>query len=242
MTRIEFKDYCLRQLGSPVIQINVTDDQIDDCINDSVQYMQEYTLDGSYKTFSKQEITITEMTQEYIDVPDSTLAILSIFPLSSSMLSSSMFNVQYQFALNNIHDLKGNVNYYAQTMQYINTIEETFNQIERLRYSRVMNKLYIDVDWGSDIKLGDYIIIESFSAIDPTQYNKIYDDIFLKRYCTAKIKRQWGQNLSKFEGIQMPGGVMFNGRQILDEATQELRDLEETVQDKYNYPPMFFTG
>jgi len=237
-------DYCLRNLGEPVLEINVSEEQIDDRIDEALQFYQEYHSDAIYPVFHKHQITSTDMINQYIDIPDAITVVTRIFSISQSGTSSGMFSAKYQMFLNDIFDLRfaGSIANYVHTMQYLNTLDMIFNGEQQIRYNRHMNRLYIDTDWGVTIQENDWIIVEAYRIVDPSSFSDVYNDMFLKRYSTALIKRQWGQNLSKFDGMQLPGGVQINAQRILEESNVEILRIEEEMQLKYENPPTFFVG
>lgn len=239
-------EYCLRKLGAPVLEINVDDDQIEDRIDDALQMYQEYHFDAIIRAYHKYQILQADVDNRYITTPDYITFIQRILPIGSggAYSSKNMFSLTYQFAMNDLYPLafNGQVAEYTMTMSKLELMDMTFSGAEGIRYNRNMGRLYIDVDWGTEIKAGDWLILEAYRIVSPDEYNKIYNDIFLKQYATALIKRQWGQNLIKFEGMQLPGGVTMNGRQLFDDATQELQQLEEQMQTRYEEPVDFFVG
>jgi len=238
-------DYCLRSLGAPVIEINVDEDQIEDRIDEAVQFYQEYHSDAIIRMFRKHQITSDDITNGYIDLPDSFLFVNRIFPFNSTSNGTDMFSIDYQIHLNDIYDLQHaeGLVHYEMTKQYLSLIDRQVNGMQQLStFSRHQNRLYIEGNWTSKISEGDYIIVEGYETLDPDTYTDVYNDRFLKKYATALIKRQWGLNLIKFEGMQLPGGVTLNGRQIYDDAVQDIEKIEEEMQLTYEMPPDFFVG
>ena len=244
-TRAELVDYCLRRLGAPVIEINVDDDQVEDRVDDALQFYQEYHSDALLRVYLKHQITADDITNEYIPIGDDILYVKRMFPISESNSSVNMFDAEYQLHLNDIFDLggMGNLVNYEMVKQYMSLLDLKLNGMsEFVRYNRHINRLYIDLDWENDIVEGTYIIVEAMQIVDPTTYSDVYNDMFLKQYATALIKQQWGANLMKFEGMQLPGGVQFSGRQIYDDATQEIQQIREQMQLNYEMPTDFFMG
>ena len=237
-------DYCLRNLGEPVLEVNVSEEQIEDRIDEALQFYQEYHSDAIYPVFHKHQITSNDIQNEYIDIPDAITVVTRIFSLAEAGTSSNMFSAKYQLFLNDIFDLRfaGSISNYVQTMQYLETLDMIFNGEQQIRFNRHMGRLYIDTDWDTMLQEGDYIIVEAYRIVDPVQFPKVYNDMFLKRYATALIKRNWGQNLSKFDGMQLPGGVQINAQRILEEAGAEIIRIEEEMQLKYEFPPNMFVG
>jgi hypothetical protein len=237
-------DYCLRTLGEPVLEVNIDEDQLSDRIDEALQFYQEYHSDAIYKVYHKHQITAADITNEYISIPDAITTVQRIFPLNDENSSINMFDARYQIHLNDIFDLRnaGALSNYYQTQQYMSTIDLLLNGTEQVRFNRHMNRLYIDADWGEDLKENDYVIVDAYRIVDPDTHTDVYNDMFLKRYAVALIKKQWGANLIKFEGMQLPGGVTLNGRQLYDDAVTEIAAVEEQMQLKYEMPPDFFMG
>jgi hypothetical protein len=283
-TRQQLIDYCLRTLGHPVIEINVDEDQLEDRVDDALQFFAEYHFDGVEKVYLKYQIQQKDIDNGYISITaeskdqagitgsntftagtgsngqnESSLAInetgqsgnvkiedliasvLQVFHFSSGTIN--MFDVRYQYALNDLYTF-GTIEliHYSITQQYLSLIRQMLSPDKAIRFSRRNNKLYLDMKWPRDVKVGDYVVIEAYRVMDPRVYPEIYNDMLLKRYLTALIKRQWGANLSKFSGIQMLGGVTFNGTQIFNDALREIADIETTVQNKWELPPDFIVG
>ena len=245
-SRQQLKDYALRRLGYPVIEINVDDSQIEDRVDDALQFFAEYHFDGVEKMFYKHQVTSSDITNGYIDMNDVDSSIISVtrlFQFSDSTIN--MFDIRYQMALNDFYGLRSglsNISYYDSIKRHLALIQQTLDPEKQIRFSRVTNKLYVDMDWSEDIEANDYLMVEAYTILDPETYTEIYNDRLLKQYTTSLIKRQWGANLSKFENIQLPGGVSFNGTQLFEQAQQEIEKIEEEVQLKYELPPNFMVG
>ena len=242
-TRKEFKEWCLRKLGKPVIEINVDQDQADDRIDEALSYYWDYHFDGAEKTFLKHQITATDKANGYIDVPENIIGVINIFNLGSNITASTgMFNVQYQFVLNNLHDFVNYnmVNFYM-SMQHLQFMEEILVGKQPIRYNRHINRLYIDTDWDR-LAEGDYIVAEAYSIVDPNTYADVWKDRWLQSYATVKIKYQWGSNLTKFVCMSLPGNVQFNGEQILNDAREEIQKLEEEMMSSYSLPVVDMIG
>lgn len=239
-------DYCLRTLGKPVIEINIDDDQIEDRVDEAIQFYREYHSDAVIKTYRKHQITATDISNKYITIPDQLLFVSRIFPVVSNSSSgyANMFSARYQMHLNDIYDLNfaGALVNYVMTKSFLEMLDMTLNGTPATRFNRHMNRLYIDLEWTNLLIENEWIIIEGYETINPDTYTDVYNDAFLKKYTTALLKRQWGQNLSKFEGIQLPGGVTMNGMAILDSANVEIAQLEEEMESKYSTPVDFFVG
>ena len=308
-------DYCLRSLGFPVVEINADEDQIEDRIDEAIQFYRDFHYDAVEAVYLKEQIaasliqiagvnaasfsigekitggtsgattfvhanvsanrvnvkntagtftpgetivgassgtsatlstiTLGNFDNKYVTLNDSVLSVVRTLPLSSRSNSISFFDAKYQLMLNNIQSLTNtDIQYYTMLKMHINMINDLMTGQKPVRFNRHMNRLYIDLSWGDggDLAIGDYIIIEAYRSLDPDTYTDVYNDGFLKRYATALIKRQWGVNLKKFEGVQLPGGVTLNGQKIFDEAMEEIKELKEEVKSTYELPVDFFTG
>ena len=240
-------DYCKRRLGDPVIEINIDEDQVEDRVDEALQYYQEFHSDATVRTYLKHQISASDVSNEYISVNSNILYISKMFPLTSTFNNSrNFFDIKYQMMLNDIADLMnfaGDLAYYEQMQQYLSMLDMKLNGHPQVQFSRKQNRLYIFGDFAdNDIKAGDYIVAEVYSTIDPNTHTSVYNDMFLKEYTTALIKQQWGTNLIKFEGMQLPGGVILNGRQIYDDATSEISTLRENLRLEHEFPPDFFVG
>ncbi|MFZ9610639.1 MAG: hypothetical protein ACO294_08035 [Methylococcales bacterium] len=235
-TRNEFKEYCLRRLGKPVIEINVDDDQVDDRIDEAFLYFTDYHFDGSEKTYYKYKVTAQDITNKYITMPDNIIGAINLFPIGQGLNTNNLFNIRYQIALNDLYTLTSvsMVPYYM-ALTHVQFLEQFLVGQQPIRYNRHINKLYIDMDW-TIVNVDDYIIVEAYQVVDPDTYVKTWGDRWLARYATCLIKQQWGTNLKKYQGMQLPGGITFNGQQIYDEATQEREELEHEMISSYSLP------
>ncbi len=246
-SRKKLADWCLRELGEPFLQINVAPEQIEDRIDYAIQVYQEFHEDATRRNYYEYQITSQDVTNRYITIPESILYVVSLFPIGSSLIgSTNMFSFKYQYALSDFHSLgapAGGLDYYVQSMQYMSMIDMTLNGTPQVTFSRRQNRLYLwgDID-DQDIKAGEYIALEVYETIDPNDFTSIYNDMFIKDYTTALIKKQWGQNLSKYEGVALPGGVTVNGQQIKEEAIGELAELRERLRSEQEKPIDFFIG
>lgn len=245
-TRQELIDYCLRSLGAPVLEINVDEDQVSDRIDEALQFYQEYHSDAIIPVFIEYQLTATDVTNKYVPVPDSLTSVERVLPFGTNTYGGGIFDARYQMSLNDVYLLRGGIMgslaYYQQTMSHMNLVNSIFNPVIPTRYSRHMDRLYIDGNWESDLLEGSYIIIDGNQIIDPETYTQVYNDFYLKKYATALIKKQWGSNLIKFEGMQLPGGVTMNGRQLFEDANAELEKLEEEIRLVWEKPVDFFMG
>ena len=263
-TRETLKQYCLRNLGKPVIDINVDDDQVEDRIDEALQYFAQYHVDGVERMYLKYLVTeadITRMTTDasesatensitttykradnFLVVPSSVISVINVFPLSDRA-NLNMFDVRYQLRLNDLYDFSStSIVHYQMTMQHLDFLDHILVGEKPMRFNQLSNRLYVDMDWGTDITAGEYLIFEVYRKVDPDTYTDLYDDLYLKRYTTALIKRQWGQNLSKFSGTAMLGGVTLNGPELFSSAIDEQSKLEEEIRLNYEEPPHMQQG
>jgi hypothetical protein len=240
-------DYCKRRLGDPVLEINVDEDQIEDRVDEALQYYQEYHSDATVRTYLKHQVTSNDVTNKYIPIASDILYISKVFPLSSSFNSSfNFFDIKYQMMLNDIADMAtfaGGLAYYEQMQQYLSLLDMKLNGHPQTQWSRHQDRLHIFGDFNDDdIKVGEYVVAEVYTLIDPDTHTSIYNDMWLKEYTTALIKQQWGMNLIKFEGVQLPGGVILNGRQLYDDASTEIENLWQRIREEHEFPADFFVG
>ncbi len=257
-SRTQFIDYCLRRLGSPVIEINVDDEQIEDRINDALQLFTEYDAEGSFRAYTVFTITQTIIDRGFIDFDldgvsdtihvNNILNVVRVFPIDDHASSSNFFDIKYQMRLNDMWDLNtgiGDLAYFEQMQQYVSLIDMKLTGHPQIQYVRAGNTLNIFGDIAGahgDLKAGDKVLIEMYIATDPNGNGRVYNNIFLKEYATALIKEQWGANLIKFEGMVLPGGVQLNGRQIYEDAKQEIEVIRQRIYNEYDTPPDFFMG
>jgi len=236
-TRAEFKEYCLRKLGKPVIEINVDDDQVDDRIDESLKFYYDYHFDGSEKIYYKHQVTDEDKSNKYITLPENIIGAVRVFPVGDpSLTGGDLFNIRYQIALNDLYTLTSvsMVPYYM-AMSHIALIQEILIGQQPIRYNRHTDKLYVDMDWEK-IDTGQFLLVEAYEVINPDTYTDAWGDRWLQEYCTAKIKYQWGSNLTKFTGMQLPGGVQFNGDKILQDAADKIEALEKEMINSYSLP------
>jgi hypothetical protein len=277
-TRQELIDYCKRKLGAPVLEINVADEQIDDLVDDAIQFFQERHFDGVYPTFFKYKITEEDINRgrsrggnkdavgivtttvttnivgtattfryeensNYLQVPPSIIGVNKLFLFDgANTITSSMFSVKYQLFLNDIY-YWGSTELlsYAMVKTYLEDLDFLLNTQKQIRFNKRQDRLYLDIDWSS-VRPGQYIIIDCYAVLDPNDYSRVWNDSFIKPYLTSLIKRQWGQNLIKFQGVKLPGGVELNGRQIYDDAQKEIDVLMEKMSNTYELPPYDMIG
>lgn len=242
-SREQLKDWCLRELGFPVIEINVDDDQVEDRVDQALQYFQQFHYDGVERWYMKHQITQDNKDNEYIPIPDNIIGVNRIFPIGSTNASVNMFDLRYQLRLHELYDFTSTsyVNFVL-TQQHIRTLDMLFSGETPVRFNRHTNKLFIDQNWISGVVVDEWIVIECFIIIDPDSYTKVYNNFMLKRLATAYIKKQWGNNMKKFGGMQLPGGITMNGQQIYNEALEEIKELEDKIRDTYEEPPQFLVG
>lgn len=270
-SRAELKEYCLKQLGKPVLEINVDDDQIDNLIDDAIQYFHERHYDGIDRVFLKHKLTpssknimsapapvgsattssvvgtgLTSLTYvegvNYLPLPDTIIGVNNILKINSSSVSDGLFNIKYQLFLNDVYyygalDLLN----YAMVKRYLEDLDWLLNPDAQIRFNKKNHKLYLDIDWGQ-VGENEYVIIDCYRILDPSDTPKLYNDWWLKKYLTALIKKQWGMNMIKFQGVLLPGGVQLNGRQIYDDGVVEVEKLEQQLKDEYELPPLDLIG
>lgn len=318
-SRETFKEYCLRDLGAPVLEINVDEDQLEDRIDQAMDVFRLYHYDGIEKMYLKHQITASDLvinetnakdfvgvitgqtsgaktsippkehitTEDsiikvcrtvgtfvagetivdtegntatlvdenfftagdtdngWVPIPDLVYGVSRVLPLYQGTSSSrSIFDLQYQLRLNDLYDLSStSLIYYTTVMQHLATLDLVLNGRPIYRFNRLQNKLFLDIDWktANKIQVGDYIVVEAYRALDPTEYSKVWNEPWLKKYATALFKRQWGTNLKKFANLQLPGGVMLDGNKLYQEAVDEIKVLEDEIQNK-SAPLDFFMG
>jgi len=246
-SRQELIDFCLRRLGEPVLEVNVDVDQIEDKVDDAIQKYQEFHSDATIRTYLKYQVTADDVTNGYVPISSNIIFVSKVFPFSSTYGSSgNLFDIRYQMFLNNMGDFinfAGDLAYLYQMEQYLSMIDLQLHGHPTVKFSRRQNRLYI---WGDfedkDLQADDYLVAEVYQTIDPETHTSIYNDMFIKDYTTALIKQQWGANLSKFEGMQLPGGVTLNGRQIFEDASADIERLEEKLRSEQELPVDFFVG
>jgi len=276
-TRQQLIDYCLRRLGAPVLEINVDDDQIDDLVDDALQYFQERHFDGVERMYLKYKITQEDLDRgrakntdgvgivtttatstsisgigsitsnfyensNFIQIPDSVIGIEKVFKFDTSSISGGMFSIKYQLFLNDLYYFNSvELLQYSMVKSYLEDIDHLLTTDKQLRYNKRQDRLYLDIDWGSQ-SLDTYFVIDCYRILDPDTFTGVYNDSFLKMYLTALIKRQWGQNLIKFRGVKLPGGIELNGREIYDDAERELESIRQRMNMDYELPPFDLIG
>jgi hypothetical protein len=275
-SRQELIDYCLRRLGAPVLEINISDEQIDDLVDDALQYFHERHFDGVERMYLKYKITQADLDRarakytngvgivtttgtttisgigttsfnfyentNFIQVPDSVIGIEKVFKFDTSSISAGMFSIKYQLFLNDLYYFNSvELLQYAMVKTYLEDIDFLLSTDKQIRFNKRQNRLYLDIDWGAKEK-DTFIVIDCYRILDPNDFTKVYNDSFLKKYLTALMKRQWGQNLIKFRGVKLPGGIELNGREIYDDAERELESIRQRMSMDYELPPYDFIG
>jgi hypothetical protein len=246
----ELKDYCLRRLGFPVVDINVDEDQVDDRIDDALQKYALFHFDGTSKEYLRYQLTQQDYNNKYLTLPDAIVGVNRVFPISSDTVNSgsgsnfNIFDLNYQLRLNELYEFtSSSYTYYWIARSHIRMLEMILIGENPVRFNKKMNRLYVDMNWANEeVKIGNYIIIECSAVLDPNTYTKVYNDNWLKEYSTQLIKKQWGENLKKYGNYSLPGGMIINGQQIYDEAVADIIRLEEQIRDIYEEPPTFEVG
>ena len=276
-TRQELKDYAYRQLGAPVLDINIDDDQADDLMDDAIQFFNERHYNAVEKMYLKHELTQEDIDRgkadgtsgvgivttsvnsssvsglgtvtsnwyensNFIPVPDSVIGVEKVFKFDSSTISSGMFSIKYQLFLNDLYQFNSiDLLQYSMVKTYLEDIDFLLTTDKQIRFNQRQDRLYLDIDWAAE-EAGQYIVLECWRALDPTAYSQIYNDPWLKKYLTALLKKQWGQNLIKFKGVRLPGGIEFNGREIYEDGQREIDTLLEKMTSEYEVPPLDMIG
>ena len=241
-SRKTFKEYCLRRLGAPVLKINVEDDQIEDRIDEALQYFADYHFDGTDKIYFKYPVTQDDILNRYINIPDNIIGVVNLFEIGNSLNTNNLFNIRYQIALNDLYTLTNvSMTPYYMAMQNIQFLEQMLVGKQPLRFNRHVGRCYIDMDWNI-VNPGDYLILECYTVIDPNEFPKVWNDRWLQRYATCLFKIQWAGNLSKYEGMSLPGGVKFNGQQMYQDAIKEREMLEKEMIYSYSLPASDMIG
>lgn len=242
-SRQELIDYCLRKLGHPVIEINVDEDQIEDRIDEAFSFYREYHYDAVELVYLKHQVTSADISNQYLTLVDAIVGVTKVFPFTNRTTGMNIFDIRYQILINDLYSLMStDLIYYSMVRQHLELINQLLVGQRPIRFNRHMNRLFIDMSWTEDVKENDFLIIECYRILDPNTYTDVYNDRILKKYAAALIKRQWGMNLKKFSGVQLPGGVMLNGQIIYDEAEEEIKEIEDTVRNTYELPVDMFVG
>lgn len=241
--RNEFKEFCLRRIGKGAIDINVTNDQVEDRIDEALQYYRDYHYSGSQRVYLKHQVTDTDKSNKYISITEDIFSVVRIFDLNETTLTSSdIFNVEYQYVLHNIHDISSfSLIPYFSMKQQLAEIQYLLIGKQPIRYNRHENKLYIDMNWDQ-VTTGNYIIIEAFTTIDPDTYSDVWNDRWLQKYTSALIKKNWAENLGKYKDVTLPGGIKFNASALFDQAKEEIQNLESEMLSAYSEMPRDIVG
>ena len=276
-TKQELKDFCLRKLGAPVLEINVSDEQIDDAYDDALQLFQERCYNGIERMYLKHEITSDDIDRgraeptsgvgivttsatstsvsgygttttnwyensNFLQVPDAVVGVEKVFKFDTSTISGGMFSIKYQLFLNDLYQFNSiELLQYSMVKTYLEDIDFLLTTDKQIRFNQRQDRLYLDIDWGEE-EAGNYIILDCYRALDPVSFTGVFNDPFLKKYMTALIKRQWGQNLIKFQGVKLPGGIELNGRQIYDDAERDIEAIVSKMSSEYETPPLDLIG
>lgn len=245
-SRKKLKDYIYRKLGAPVIEINVDDAQVEDRIDDAVQFLGEYHYDGVEKIYLPYTITQTDMDQGYISIANpNILSIVNLYPIGGESQTSTdnVFGARFQYSLQDFNNLiEMDLTNWTIVQQRLSLIQQMLEPEKQIRWNRITNQLFIDAEWDVDFPVGTNLIFEVYSQVNPANYPDVYDNHFLKKYATALVKMQWGQNLSKYSGIQLPGGVTFDGKAVYEDAKAEADKLEAEMRASFELPPDFIVG
>lgn len=275
-SRQELIDYCLRKLGAPVLEINLADEQIEDAVDDALQYFYERHYDGVERMYLKYKITQDDVdrgkakgtngvgivtttgttnisgigstsfnfyeTSNFIQVPDSVIGIEKVFKFDTSSISAGMWSIKYQLFLNDLYYFNSvELLQYAMVKTYLEDIDFLLSTDKQVRFNKRQNRLYLDIDWGSKAK-DTFLVLDCYRILDPNDFTKVYNDSFLKKYLTALLKKQWGQNLIKFRGVKLPGGIEMNGRELYEDAVREIDQIQQRMSMDYELPPYDFIG
>lgn len=248
-SRSELKDYCLRKLGFPVIDINVDDDQLEDRIDDALQKFRDYHYDGTEEIYLAHQVTAGDISNTYVTVSDNINGITRILPVSAGSLSSTnsqgfnIFDINYQIRLNDFYNLlSSSYTYYVIAREHLSMLDLIVTGEVPFSYNKKVNQVKIFMDWAGRVQAGDYIVFQASRVVDPTTYTKVFDDSFVKTYTTALFKLQWGSNLSKYANYTLPGGLVVNGEKIYTDAAEEVERLNEKIRDEYEMPPQMLVG
>ena len=259
-SRAELITYCKRQLGEPVLQVNIDDEQVNNVIDDTYQFFQENCYNGMERAYLFHEITADDKTRfaasvttssgttdwkettNYIPVPDHVVGITRVFGLVSNSIRSNLFGVEYQLFLNDLYYFNSvELLQYSMVKSYLEDIDHLLTTDKQVRFNKRQNRLYLDIDWASQTP-DQYIVIDCYRILDPDTFTGVYNDSFLKKYLTALIKRQWGANMIKFSGTRLPGGIELNGRQYYEDGERELEQIKQSMSMEYELPPLDFIG
>jgi len=231
-------DYCLRRLGQPVVEINVDEDQLEERIDDAIAFFQEYHFDGVEKVFNKHVLTQSNIDNEYVSIDNTVISVVRVLPVPSfDSFQGGFFNEEYQMRLNDLNNFSGSsLIQWSMKLRNFAQIEQLFSIAPQMMFNRKQDRLYLETDWADKFNVGSILIVEAYRALNAETWPQVYNDLFLKQYATALIKRQWGENIKKFAGVVLPGGITLDGKTIYDEAVEEIRLIEEQMSLKYELP------
>lgn len=242
-TRQELIDYCLRRLGQPVIEINVDPDQIEDRIDDAFQFFHDYHFDGVEKVFLRHQLTAQDIANQYIPIPSPIISVIRVLPVGNSNQHMGMFDIQYQMRLNDLYTFTStSILHYDVMQKHLALLQFEFNTDPGIEFERHQAQLRINMDWNNAVQVGSYMIIECYRILDPELYPDVYNDRWLKAYCTELIRKQWGENLMKYSGVALIGGTQLNGGEIYQKALDNLDKLEQQVRDEFQLPIDWLMG
>ena len=265
-SKAELITYAKRQLGEPVLQVNVDDEQVNNVIDDTFQFFQENCYNGMERCYLYHEITADDKTRlkatvttskvegavttnwneatNYIPIPSHVVGIHKVFGMVGNSIRSNLFGIEYRMFLNDLYAFGSlDILNYFMTKQYLETLDMVLNNgsFQQFRYTQRRDRLYLDID-KDFLQEGQNLLIEAHRMIDPNDATEMYNDLFVKRYATSLLKKQWGQNLIKYNNVQLPGGVTLNGRELYTDALAEIEKIEGEVLSKYAIPPMDMIG
>lgn len=242
-SREQLKEYCLRALGAPVVEINVDEDQVEDRIDEAFQFYREFHYDAIELVYLKHEITANNISNQYIELNDAVVGVNRILPFSNRTTGMNMFDLRYQILVNDLYSLLStDLIYYTQVKSHLELISQMLIGVKPVQFNRHMNRLYVNMNWQADVDSGTFLIVECYRILNPDTYTDVYNDRLLKELATVYIKRQWATNIKKFSGIQLPGGVTLNGDAMYQEVQIEIKEVEQELQNRFELPPDMFVG
>lgn len=248
-SRSELKDYCLRKLGFPVIDINVDDDQVEDRIDDALQKYRDYHYDGTTEEYLAVKVTQAMKNSQTIQIADSIIGVTRLLPVTSGNINSgskqgfNIFDINYQIRLNDFYNLtSSSYTYYVIAREHLSMLDMIVTGEIPFTFNKRTNEIKVFMDWEGRTTVGEYIVFQATRVVDPEYYNKVYTDLWLKEYTTALIKQQWGSNLTKYANYTLPGGLVVNGEKIYQDATLDVIRLEEKLRDTFELPVQMLVG
>ncbi len=248
-SRSQLKDYCLRKLGFPVIDINVDDDQLEDRIDDALQKFRDYHYDGTEEIYLAHQVTSGDIANTYIQVSDNISGVTRLLPISSGSISSSssqgfnIFDINYQIRLNDFYNLlSSSYTYYVIAREHLAMLDMIVTGEIPFSYNKKINRINLHMDWAGRLAVGDYIVFQAIQIVDPSTYTKVFNDSWLKSYTAALFKLQWGNNINKYTNYTLPGGLVVNGEKIYNDAVAEIEILHTKLREEYELPPQMIVG